>query len=526
MKKQYDFEQYYPTPDALIFKMLLKVKEHPRYVLDPSAGKGTILESVKKRYYRTSVRSIEINDERQHILRSKGFNVIDSDFLKYEGGDKFDLIIANPPFNNGHLHLLKAIEIMYNGEIVFILNAATIKNPNHKIELELHKKLKELNANIEYIESSFENAERKTKVEIALIHIKIENKIEEDVFDKMKTSEEYKVEDEELKNVAMNDKILAKVREYELTSEKGKKIILDYYSVSEYLKDTIELSIGKDNCEIDHLSLTKSVQGKINIFLEVLRKKYWEDTLSLDEIKDRMTSVNKVKFYDEIEKYSFMEYSESNIRQFIINLISGFNKSVNSAIVSLFDEITNAAYHDNLNNENIQFFNGWKTNHAFKVKEKFVLQMYGSYEGAFIDSYSGKWKLAYSVKEKLDDIELAMDYLSGHNFKKVITPTIVEAFSKSISRKIDVPHFIIDIYKKGTIHFKFKDNDTLRRFNIIACKEKGWLPFDYNDKKYDRMNTEEQEIVNQFEGHKSYRDNSGNKLTGNSIDLKLLEYRE
>src|SRR5690606_35774501 len=105
-----------------------------------------------------------------------------SDFLAYAGQDQFDLILMNPPFANGHKHLLKAIEIMYSGQIVCVLNAQTIKNPHSRGRQDLVRILEELDADIEYIQDAFKDAENPTGVEVALISIEIVRQIETDYF--------------------------------------------------------------------------------------------------------------------------------------------------------------------------------------------------------------------------------------------------------------------------------------------------------------------------------------------------------
>jgi len=56
---------------------------------------------------------------------------------------------------------------MYNGQIVCLLNAETIKNPYSNERKSLVKKLDELNASIEFLTDEFTTAERSTSVEIA-----------------------------------------------------------------------------------------------------------------------------------------------------------------------------------------------------------------------------------------------------------------------------------------------------------------------------------------------------------------------
>ena len=90
-------------------------------------------------------------------------------------------------------------------------------------------------------------------------------------------------------------------------------------------------------------------------------------------------------------------------------------------------------------------------------------------------------------------------------------------------RNIESSHFIISLYKKGTMHLKFRNDGTLRRFNIIACKYKKWLPEDYGQKKYTDMNVEEKEIVKSFEGKDTYNKNVGMIEYVKNENVKLLE---
>ena len=125
----------YPTPDSLVAKMLSKVdfrNKQVKNILEPSAGLGHIIDYINKdlnRYKSYNISAIEIDNKCRNQLLLKNINVIDSDFLLYNGLEQFDLIIANFPFSDGDKHLHKAIDIMFSGQIVCLINAETIKNP-------------------------------------------------------------------------------------------------------------------------------------------------------------------------------------------------------------------------------------------------------------------------------------------------------------------------------------------------------------------------------------------------------------
>ena len=82
----------------------------------------------------------------QHFekLEGKEYHVIHDDFLTYHGQYHYDLIILNPPFNEGDKHLEKALDIQKNGgNIICILNAETIDNPCTNRRKALVQKLEE-----------------------------------------------------------------------------------------------------------------------------------------------------------------------------------------------------------------------------------------------------------------------------------------------------------------------------------------------------------------------------------------------
>ena len=493
--------------------MVSKIQnKEARTYLDPSAGKGDIIEYLQEAYrYKTEkLDAIEIDETLQATLRGKNINVIDSDFLTFAGADKYDVIIMNPPFVNGHEHLLKAIEIMYCGEIICLLNAETLKNPHTHMRARLIKKLNQLNADIEYIQDAFLDAERKTKVEIALVYIKIEKQVEDDLFagaDNQATDTQENIETDNEVQTLNNIKNM--VDDFNRVVRVGTETLVSYYQnynhISKYIKITNEKGRNDDYYEND-VTLTRIMQDKLNQFLQEVRKSYWTDVLQLDDVKKRLTSEKSDLFYHQLQKYAYMDFTEHNIRAFILNIISGYEQTLIDAVLTLFDTMTlkHSWHDDNPNEENIHYFNGWKTNKAFFVNQKIVLPYY-----SFWDSYFKKWEVHYNDRPKLHDIDLVMNYFDDRYYYNEIHSTLRSAFVNDNTRKVLSTYFEISVYKKGTMHLTFRDEDIRRRFNITACKGKGWLPQDYGHKPYEQLPHEEQEIVKSFEDKKTYNENIG-----------------
>uniref|UniRef100_A0A6M3IZH3 DUF4942 domain-containing protein n=2 Tax=viral metagenome TaxID=1070528 RepID=A0A6M3IZH3_9ZZZZ len=522
---------FYPTPRPLIRRMVSKIKGEVVTILEPSAGKGDIIEyfsdSYEDRLRYAKISAIEIDADLRATLIGKRIKVIDSDFLLYSGPDKFDLIIANPPFDEGDKHLLKAIDIMYRGQIVFLLNAETIRNPHTNTRKLLAQKLKELNAEIEFIERAFmlPGTERKTPVEVALIYINIERNVEDDLFaDVTDKARDPKPELEKNYEVSTGKTIFEMVAEYNQILNIGVETIAAYYRNYKKIGGYIGLNkeAGKDYSGSD---MTDKMQHEVNNLIQAVRTNFWRRTLDLKEVRNRMTSKKQNEFEEKLKTQCDMDFTENNIRQFVLNLIGSYEQILTEAVMDIFDKFTvRHSYSKGLYEENVHYFNGWKTNNAFKVGKKVIIPIYGSYcgdHGPFI-GYSGKWELHYSAMGELSDIDTVMNYFDGMSHYNPITHAIKRAFERGQSRKIYSTYFEITCYKKGTIHLTFRDEGILRRFNVTACRGKNWLPHDYGTKPFSDMNIEEKTVVNSFEGQMSYVENLGKPLFAASSNRLML----
>lgn len=185
-------KEFYPTPEELIERLLSKETSIfgraesigiglQGNVLEPSAGKGDIVRYIKKNNRHVHVDLIEYDESLVSVLYGQGHNVVWRDFLTYKTHKQYDAIVMNPPFSNGDEHLAKALEIAEGNvakecSVYAIINAETIKNPYSNKRKALLRKLTSYDAEIEFVESAFTSAERKTNVEVALIRVTVKPK--------------------------------------------------------------------------------------------------------------------------------------------------------------------------------------------------------------------------------------------------------------------------------------------------------------------------------------------------------------
>ena len=229
---------FYPTPPALAEELLSGIAwETVRNVLEPSAGKGNLVDAVaekyalrsrwdreealpidcieidpflrviladaygedaksllskrikdledKRQYDPTARKYIELSEGdkqelsllKQHYRQLNGVNVriVHDDFLTFESRKRYDLIVMNPPFADAELHLLKAISIAqrHGSTIRCILNAETLRNPYSNRRKMLAQKLTELGAEMTFKAGAFKDSERSTDVDIAMVKLVI-----------------------------------------------------------------------------------------------------------------------------------------------------------------------------------------------------------------------------------------------------------------------------------------------------------------------------------------------------------------
>lgn len=511
-------KDFYPTPINLINKMLDSIDfKEINSILEPSAGKGDIVEVVKNKYkYRYSsynwlekekqldIDCIEIDDNLQHILKGKNFRVVHNDFLTFESYKKYDLIVANFPFSEGDKHLLKAIEIQERtgGKIVCLINAETIKNPYSNTRKDLLQKLEDYNANIEYIQNAFVDAERKTPVEVALIRLNIEKENSYSVIiDELKREEYYTTENCYNSNnkLVNGDFIKGVVEQYNFEIKAGLKLIDEYRALDKQMFKGINLYISTDknkNTENDNLH---------NSYIKNVRAKYWTSLFENDKFMKNFTSNLKSEYMSKINELCNYDFSIYNIYSIRIQLNKQMIKAVEDTIMNLFEEFSHkySWYEETTNN--IHYYNGWKTNQAWKINKKVIIPLSGFRDLQY--SWGCYNPTQWKVLDKLNDIQKVFDYLDDGETENISVEEVLKtAEHYQETKKIQLKYFTITFYKKGTCHIEFTNERLLKKFNLFGSQKKGWIPPTYGKKQYKDMTQEEKQVINDFEGEKSYNE--------------------
>jgi len=155
--------QFFPTPDDLADEMINHLNEMVVInctILEPSAGQGSLINALLKKYPNTkTIHYCEIMETNRNILDQKfpdRLHFVCEDFLKIdyemllEEVSDYDIIIANPPFskNRDIDHIHKMYDLLSEYGILVTLASRHWESCNNKKETEFREWLKEVNAEI------------------------------------------------------------------------------------------------------------------------------------------------------------------------------------------------------------------------------------------------------------------------------------------------------------------------------------------------------------------------------------------
>jgi len=128
--KQKDYSKVY-TPDNIADYLVELLELEPHHsVLEPSAGHGSLIRAVHRKYLRVIVDYFEINELARMFTFSHNHHTVcrGDDFMEYNT-PKYDRIIANPPFDEDKwlLHTKKMYEsLAKDGIMVCIIPRQSI----------------------------------------------------------------------------------------------------------------------------------------------------------------------------------------------------------------------------------------------------------------------------------------------------------------------------------------------------------------------------------------------------------------
>jgi hypothetical protein len=481
--------QFYPTTKALAYKAWKKFKSNDyTRILEPSCGEGHLLvpllanESYRYRDKKYPVDTIEIDMSRHPILKAKGLNVVGIDFMQFEGASLYSHIIMNPPFSDGIKHVIKAWDILFDGELVAILNAQSVKNPDTK-ERRYLVDLIEQYGSVEYLADEFnvKDAERQTSVEIALIHLVKKSNFEIDYLAGLKVDDMSSIGlatgYKEINEIAIHQGLIDNtVTIFKAAVKAAKEEVFSAARARYYaglLGDTMEhLQSKESNKSPDTVKANlKTVREDLQKIYETLKNKAWTQILRSTQVTSRLSSKAQQRLEAEFENVKLLEFTSANIFGFICGLIENSSAMNIEMICDVFDSFTK--YHA----ANRFYYRGWISNSkhktaAYKIKNtRVILPCRGGYGW----SSHPDW----DTTRTLSDFDKVFALLDS---KSEVALPLADVLTKNYDdlrsgQRIKASYFDIRFYPgAATIHLFPTDKKLIDRFNRMVGVYRKWLP--------------------------------------------------
>jgi hypothetical protein len=191
------------------------------------------------------------------------------------------------------------------------------------------------------------------------------------------------------------------------------------------------------------------------------------------------TSDFEAKFEEFAQSQVHMAFDRENIMQALEIFFQNREQIMIDSVVSVFDRATK--YHES----NIEHREGWKSNSGWKINPKIVIP-----SGVRVCHIFGSWSLGIGYngrpapgRQFLMDLDEVLSWVAGdegnEKFKKhdkeKDTASFIDHAYHPAGTWLERRHYDIKLFKKGTVHIRFKDLYLLDDFNAIAAKGKQWL---------------------------------------------------
>lgn len=488
-------KDFYPTPQEIARKMVAPYVDRIKagaMILDPSAGKGNLLDACRYLGAKpANLFAVEIEPELCSILTGKNYRIVGNDFLRYNARYLFDIIVMNPPFSNGEDHLLAAWNVLKDGDIVCLLNAATLTNLNSK-KRELLARIISDHGSIEILGRCFSESERQTDVVVAMVRLskRSESPLLDFDFKAGNVRPPNLGSDDtiELGNqVAVSDLITALVESYDQVGPayadfiKARNRLNFYVSSIKPAYCHIEDLSGKARSACNGDARQKDV-AEYNAYLDWVKAAAWQTVFDRTKLRSVLSSKAREDFDNFQKSQGGVEFSVENIQSLFDMLFINRNQIMSKVVVEVFDKMCSYNQKNKIHTE------GWKTNSSYKVNKRVIMPSFIEFRVWSPSSGSGYFSIRAKWDE-LDDMDRALCLITGKRFDDLIEAhsTVKDALSRKFQdlgtiragQDFDntciTEFFEIRFWKKGTCHFIFRDEKVWAEFNKCAAQGKNWV---------------------------------------------------
>lgn len=544
-QSSFDDFQFYPTPRRLATQAwgMFESRDIDR-LLEPSAGRGDLIAPKTagmrhRELERFKWDAIEIDATNHPLLIERGARVVGYDFLQFQGVGRYSHVLMNPPFAQGAKHLLHAWNQLFDGEIVAIVNAETLRNQCSAERLLLARVVAE-HGHVEFVADAFhgEDVFRQAQVEVALIHL-VKRASGSDIVGDMI---EGLTRDEGAGDggtwSAPNELSIPAglveetVRNFDMAVAASKESSIASARAAHYrtrLGKTMADLQGRDSNEASAaFNLGASVRNSFSTCYDELKDAAWTQILRSTQVLSRLSHNARKRVEREFESIKALEFTVSNIYGFLYGLAQKGGEIQMGMVCDVFDSITR--YHS----DNTVYYMGWKSNDLHRTagmrikRSRFILpgEPYASYRSG----------AGFQILSMLGDFDRVFAMLDGKQHPAVGLRDLFagEQTYKRLAEgeRLSSDYFDVRFYRGiGTIHFYPRSVEVIERLNRVVGRYRNWLPPSMDDvgadyqAHYDRAEKLHADFQKTYatqpsDGHSRYWRMSTAGLTSDSAEVR------
>lgn len=489
---------FFPTPPAIIDLMIQGEDLSGKNVWEPEAGKGDIVKRCQASG--ANVFACENHPDLLKIIQNT-CSVIAADMLTVtaEQVSHIDLVVMNPPFSTQVEHILHAYKVMPAGcKLISLCNIQSLKNPYSEKRKEFVSLVETYGSYID-IGKSFEDAERRTSVDVALVRLEKSNNNYEAEFNGFFMDEE--PEENNGPGLMPYNAIRDIVNRYV-----GAVKVFDRQAQTAIDMEALTGSWTSLQVEDDRgragkiLAFTMTADGAPihrNEFKKYLQKKAWLyifKKLNLEKLATKGLREDINKF---VETQQNVPFTMRNIYHMLDLIMQTTSQRMDKAMEEIFDNVTKHHH------ENRQNLTGWKTNSHFLLTRRFIvpngdiipdlLKVLCYMTGTDYDTQlSFERRTDRNIHVLMEDGKTIVRdpdydfpiplYWQDYQIKNGYHTETVKKYPGAklvpmeweYGKWFDWGFFRVRIYKKGTRHFEFKDEKVWAEFNQRIARIKGY----------------------------------------------------
>lgn len=468
-------EEFYPTPTEVIDQMMRDEDVSGKRILEPSAGSGNIVGWLYD-HGADNVIACEKDEYLRDILSSK-CDLISDDFFKLTPADvsHIQYIVMNPPFSNADKHILHAWEIAPAGcTIVAICNSETI-NTAYSESRKVLKETISMNGHYSDLGSVFSKAARRTDVNVSLVKLYKQGEGKDEFDGYFDQCEDYVELQEGTEGLMKYDVVRDIVNRYV-------QAVRMFDKVNEAAKEINDLVAFNPCFNIRFKAVDVGDRSGMTItrerYKKTLQAASWKFLIDKFDMRRFVTS----KVYEDINKFietqQHIPFTMSNVYKMLRKIVLESGDRMQKSLEEAFDLICSYSAENSTAGET------WKTNANYMVNRKFIVPHMCNYQEY---TYKNKYvTLSIWKQDRTDDIHKALCYITG----TPVSNSYEDTFKSYVHRNklewgewYEWGFFRFKCFKKGTIHFEFKDEEVWYKFNQEVAKGRGWALPKKSEKK-------------------------------------------